>query len=137
MTNLTRVKLDVAIVFPDSNMIRDGIAAVAIEAGQPVCFDTNGNLALSDANDANAEKFRGIALRSVGAGQPCSYLIQGWLSGTGQGVTALAYDAPVYISDTVGELADSAGSTSLLIGRVVPLSDKDRSKVLFINGFVG
>jgi hypothetical protein len=37
----------------------------------------------------------------------------------------------------VGELADAQGTTLLLIGRVVPLSDQARSKVLFINGFVG
>ena len=135
MADLTRVKAQVAIIFPDGNVIRDYVAAVAIEAGQPVYIDSNGKVALADANVAAAEHFRGIALKDVAAGQGLSVLQQGCVSGVGQGVTALAYDAPVYVSDSVGELADGVGTATLLVGRVVPIPDKDKTKVLFVTGF--
>lgn len=38
----------------------------------------------------------------------------------GEAVAALAWDAPVYLSDTDATLADSAGTVSTVIGRVVP-----------------
>jgi predicted RecA/RadA family phage recombinase len=137
VANLTRIKAEVAIVYPDGNIIRDYVAAVAIEAGQPVYIDSNGKVALSDANDAAAEHFRGIALKDVAAGQAVSVMISGWLAGTGAGCTALAYDAIVYVSNDVGELADAAGGTSLQVGRVVPVADKDKSKVLYVTGYAG
>jgi hypothetical protein len=137
MGDLTRVKAEVALVFPDGNEIRDYVAAVAIEAGQPVYIDSNGKVALSDANVAAAEHFRGIALKDVAAGQAVSVLQRGVISGTGSGVTALAYDAAVYVSNSVGELADGAGDVSLLVGRVVPISDKAKSKALYITGWAG
>jgi predicted RecA/RadA family phage recombinase len=137
MSDLTRVKAEVAIVFPDGNEIRDYVAAADIEAGQPVYIDSNGKVNLADADDAAAEQFRGIALKSVAAGQAVSVLHRGVISGTGSGVTGLAYDASVYVSDTAGELADAAGTTSLLVGHVVPIPDKDKSKALYITGWAG
>jgi hypothetical protein len=135
--DLTRIKEEVAIVFPDGNVIRDYVAAVAIEAGQPVYLDSNGKAALADANGSGTDTFRGIALKTVGAGQAVSVLISGWLSGTGSGITGLAYGASVYVSNSVGELADGAGSTSLLVGKVFPIADKAKSKCLYVMGWAG
>lgn len=38
----------------------------------------------------------------------------------GEALASLAFDAPVYLSDTDATLADSAGTVSTVIGRVVP-----------------
>lgn len=36
-------------------------------------------------------------------------------------LSALAYDADVYLSDTDGKLADAAGTVSKVVGRVIPV----------------
>jgi hypothetical protein len=38
----------------------------------------------------------------------------------GEALAAMAFDAPVYLSDTDATLADTAGTVSTVIGRVVP-----------------
>lgn len=130
MTDITRTKAQVAVVFPDEAEIYDGIAAATIEAGQPLYLvAATGKWGLADANGSGKQQFRGIALNDAGAGQAVSVLKCGTLAGftlTGD------YDSAVYLSDTVGELADAAGTMEVIVGRVVPLSDASLTKVLFV-----
>jgi hypothetical protein len=91
---------------------------------------------VADGNgDSPANRFRGIALKSVAAGQPVPVLVRGVVFGFT--VSGLAYDAAVYVSDTAGSLADAAGTTSLVAGRVVPLTDRGLTKVLYVTGYAG
>lgn len=133
MSDITRTAAKVAVVYPDQAQIDNGIAAAAIEAGQPLYIDSNGKYALADANGSGTDTFRGIALDTVAAGQPVSVLVQGTLYGytlTG------AYASAAYVSNSVGELADAAGSTSLLVGRVVPVwNNKEAVKALKVTGW--
>jgi hypothetical protein len=62
----------------------------------------------------------GIALKTVAAGEALTILMYGELDGID--LSALAYDAPVYMSDTDGRLSGDAGDSTVdvIIGRVVP-----------------
>ncbi len=137
MADITRTKEQVAIVYPGfPNKINNGIAGVAIEAGQPVYVASTGKYGVADANAAAADQFRGIALTTVGAGQPISVLEEGCLYGF---TLAGAHDSAVFVSDTAGELADAAGTASLQVGLVWHKFDSagNVTKILKVTGFAG
>jgi len=136
MADITRTKLQIAVVYPEKAVIDNGIAAAAIEAGQPVYIDSNGKYNLADADAAAADQFRGIALETVAAGQPVSVLVEGELYGY---TLAGAFDSQAFVSNTVGELADAAGTASLAVGRVVAVhpSFGTATKILKVTGWAG
>lgn len=94
------------------------IATEAIEAGAPVRFHTDGKGTNAKGTDTTEMLVWGIALKSVAAGEPVTLLAEGILDGFD--LSGLAYNAPVFLSDTDGRLADAAGTKAILIGRVVP-----------------
>lgn len=96
------------------------IASEAITAGAPVYIvAATGKAANSDGNGAGviATCF-GVATRSAAAGEAVTVLRRGLVDG--YDVSALNFGAPVYVSDTVGRIADTAGTTSIKVGIVVP-----------------
>src|SRR5262245_18032662 len=135
MADLTLTAAQIAPVFPHSALDNtyDIVAAVAITTGQVIRQNTSGKGALSDANaGSGAEKAIGLALGAGGIGQGISYLQQGRVYGFD--LSGLTYGALVYLSDTAGVLADTPSTTnSVPIGRVVPLSNSDLTKVLELN----
>ncbi len=133
MADLAVTAAKVAPVFPEQAEIRTYIAAAAISAGQAVYINSSGKVDLADADaSSSTEHFRGIALETVGAGQPVSILRRGEVYGFD--LSGVAFDAQVYVSDTAGSLADAAGTTSLVAGRCQPLADSvNINKVLMIN----
>lgn len=130
MADITVTAAQVAVVNPDQAEIYDFIANAAITAGQPVYQLSTGKVGPADANAAGQQQFRGIALKSVGAGQAVSVLKKGFV--TGFAISGLNRDVPVYLSDTVGSLADAAGTMTVICGRVFSLTDTALSKVLYI-----
>jgi hypothetical protein len=131
MADLTATAAAIAVVFPLKATIHTVIAGAAITAGQPVYVDSNGKGQLGDASAAGTAGVRGIALQSVGAGQALNILKEGHLEGCG--VSGLTYDDPVYLSDTAGTLADAAGTVSKIVGRVAAMTEKDLTKVLYVD----
>jgi hypothetical protein len=130
MADLT-VSNKLQVVFPENAEIYPAIAAVAMAIGKACYFNTSGNAALSDGSAAGTAHFDGLALEAAGAGFGISLLKRGIVAGFN--LSGLAYGASVYLSDTdTGILADAAGTVSVAVGKVVPLSDADRTKVLFI-----
>lgn len=94
------------------------VALEAIVAGAPVRLDTaTGKAANSNGTTAPEARVIGIATRTVAGGEALTVLKQGVMDGF---VLAGAYDSPVYLSDTDATLADSAGTVSTVVGRVVP-----------------
>jgi hypothetical protein len=90
-------------------------AGVAITAGQPIHEGTAGTwvLALAD-NAANARNVY-VATRTALAGEALTGIKKGYMDGWV--LDALAFNAPVYLSDT-STLADTAGTVLVLIGYV-------------------
>ena len=130
MADIVVVNTAIGVLFPLKAEIHTWIAAVALTAGQAVYQDSSGEADLADASVAGTAEFRGIALQDAGAGQAVNVLKKGHVEGF---TIAQAYDAQLFVSNTAGAVADAAGVVTTAIGRVVALSDKDRTKVLFID----
>lgn len=131
MTAITIASTGVTEVFADKNDVFQLIAVEAITAGQPVYQTTAGKAGIADANAAGKQQVRGIALYDCAAGKPCAILRRGYISG--YALSGVAYDAPVFLSDTAGSLDDAAGTLSVNVGRVEALTDPDLTKVLFVD----
>lgn len=114
---------DVTIVsgeMGDGNLAPPGVAGEAITAGAPVYrHATTGKYLNSDANGSGTDKVIGVALRTVVAGEPLTAAKGNAILG-GYDLSGLNFGATVYVSNTVGRLADAAGGTSLAVGTVVP-----------------
>lgn len=131
MADISVTAAQVAVVFPHTAEIYDFIAAEAITAGQAVYQLTTGKVGVADANAAGKEQVRGIALKTVGAGQAVSVLKQGVVDGFS--LTSLNADAILYLSDNAGALADTASVTKTVrVGRVIRMSDANLTKALYV-----
>jgi len=107
-------------------------AEAALTEGQALYFvAANGTVGVADANASGKQQFRGIALQAVAAGQTVDVLKRGCVAG--YTVSTLSYDDPIYLSDTAGSLSTAAGTMTVNCARVVPVNDKDLTKVLYID----
>lgn len=96
------------------------IAAAAITAGSPVCFDgTNDTVWPSDANDVAKDACAGIATRTVGVGEAVTCIRRGYMSGWSN---LPVPGSLIWVSDTAGALADTAPVTAIVVGTVLPVS---------------
>ena len=94
-------------------------AAEAVTAGQAVRLDTsNGKFTLSKATGAAEARIYGLATRTVVAGEALTAIRKGVMDG--YALSGLDYDAPIYLSDTDGTLADGVGTVTVEVGRVIP-----------------
>lgn len=117
---------------PDQAEMFDGLlpASGAPTNGQAVYFHaTTGRLMQSSAGAEGTAKVAGVLVQNNG--RAGTYITRGRVGGFN--LSALNYGASVYLSNTAGKLADSAGTTSVKVGVVVPMSDQDATKVLFVN----
>lgn len=116
---------EIALVTADKVEVVESIvqmtlpAAEAITAGMGVRLDTtNGKWTKANATGAAEARAWGVAAKTVAAGMPVTAVHLGAMDGWD--LSALDYDAPVYLSDTDGRLSTVAGSTSVVMGRVIP-----------------
>jgi hypothetical protein len=114
----------------DKKWIIPVVAAETVANGQAGYLASTGKYGIADANAAGKQQFRGIFVEAAGAGQGTSLIQRGRVGG--YDLSGLAYNALVYLSDTAGALADAAGTMSVVVGRVVPMSDADFTKVLAV-----
>ena len=119
MTNLALVTANkVSVVESLEQMTLPALEAIT--AGMPVKIDpTTGKFCIANGSSAGEARIYGIATKTVAAGLPVTAIRHGVLDGVA--LSAVAYDAPIYASDTDGTLADSAGTvTTAIVGRVIP-----------------
>jgi hypothetical protein len=121
---------NVAVLYPRYAEIYDFVAAAAITAGQLLYLNTSGKVDLYDSNGSGTLQAHGIALNGAGIGQAVSVLKRGFVAGY---TLSQAYDAPIYGSNTAGAMADAAGASSLVIGKVKATSDPTPTKVLYVD----
>lgn len=110
----------IAVVDGIHNIILPYVANVALTAGLPVYLMTTGKVAIADANGSGLQQFLGINMTAVGAGEVASILEEGGVAGFT--LTSLNAGARVYLSDTVGEYADAAGTMTVVVGQVRPIT---------------
>lgn len=98
-----------------------GPAAESITAGQIVRQDAvTGKITRANATTAEeAGQKRGMALRSADPNITVTALKRGKVD-VGEALAALAFDTPLYLSDTDGKLADGPGTLTILAGAVIP-----------------
>lgn len=110
----------VSLVGQEGTIQRGHIPAlVDLPAGAVVAIDpTTGKLDKADASTGALNRAYGVTLRAVKAGYGVTVLRAGIMDGFD--LSALAYDDPVYLSNTGGAIADAAGDVSVVVGRVVP-----------------
>lgn len=119
-------------IWPEKAKIKPVIANETLAQGAAAYLASTGKYGAARAGTAGKQQFRGIILQAAGAGQGTSLLEKGAIGGFN--VSAMAYDALVYLSDTAGGLlADAAGTMTVPVGRVVPMSDRDLTKVIEID----
>jgi len=93
------------------------IAVEAITAGAPIRIDAAGKAANGNGSDATESAVRGIATRTVAAGEALTAMKKGILDGF---TFSQAYTAPIYVSNTDARLGDAAGTVSKTVGYIVP-----------------
>ncbi len=93
------------------------VAAETILAGAPVRIDTAGKFTNSNGTTTTENRVWGVGTRSVIAGEALTAVRRGVLDGF---TFSQAFDAPIYLSDTDGTLADAPGTVSTAVGRVIP-----------------
>lgn len=116
MADLAITAAQIAIVNIDDCAKFKGVVAETVTAGQPVFLDSNGKYQLADANAAGEQQLRGLTLEAGVDGQTISILREGLVYGFT--LTSQSYDDPIFLSDTVGVLADAAGTLSVSAGIV-------------------
>ena len=90
-----------------------------ITAGMAVRLDTtNGKWTKANGSSAGEARAWGVATRTAKSGRALTAIRKGVMDGWD--LSALDYDAAVYLSDTDGRLSTVAGTTSVVIGRVIP-----------------
>jgi hypothetical protein len=130
MADITVTAGQVGACFPLKAKIRTYIAATTITAGQALAMvAASGTVNTADASTGQRNQFLGIALNGGGAGQAIDVLEAGKVYGF---TLDKNYDTIVQLSNTAGTLDDGDGSpdVSVYAGRVMPLSDSDKTKVL-------
>ncbi len=131
MADLALTAAQIAVAHPSSAKIFAFIAAETITAGQICYVDTAGKLAAADANAAGEQQARVMALNGAGAGQAVDGLKEGHVYGF---TISQAYDAPIFLSDTVGLLADAAGTLEVPMGIVTSLTNGSTiTKILYFS----
>lgn len=93
--------------------------AESLAVGDAVRIDTTlGKWTGSNGSSSGEARLWGILVSKDPAGAVGTAVKKGVLEGFA--LSALAYDAAVYLSDTDKTLADGAGTVSKVVGRVIP-----------------
>lgn len=133
MSDITVTAANVGLANKNGHVIRSLMGGATFTGGQAVYVDSGGLGQLTAGGATATSNFAGIALpirnssgNAGAAGQVMEIVEQGDVEGFN--LSGLAYWAPVYISNTSGALATSAGTHGPgPVGVVVPTTDKDGS----------
>jgi hypothetical protein len=133
MADITVTAAQVRRVASHNDEVHDFTAASTITAGQPVYFVTaSGKVAAADGSAADTAQVRGVALNAAAAGETVAVLKRGKLAGFT--LTSQNFDDRIYLSNTnTGVLADSAGTVSVVVGRVIRANDSSATKLLYVD----
>ena len=128
----------VGLIDPTKATVKSYLAGSTITKGQPVAMDTDGSVDPADASAGGGYLYQqvvGIALNGGGAGQAIDVVSVGEI----YGFTVSGMDSGdiVYVSDTVGRLSTVAGTVTVIVGRISPLTDKAITEVIRLDILFG
>lgn len=136
MADLSITPADVHLVrFDEGGMLPDGPTNEALNAGEAVRIDaTTGKYTPGNATTTTENAVRGIAINTVGAANLTISVLKKGVLDVGDALDGLNYGVPVYLSDTDGTLADAAGTTTVIVGRVIAgWGDTSGDKLLLVD----
>lgn len=91
----------------------------SLAVGDAVRLDTStGKWTGANGSSSGEARVWGVLVSKDAAGAVGTALRKGVVDGFD--LASLAYDAPIYLSDTDKKLGDAAGTVSVLAGRVIP-----------------
>lgn len=92
----------------------------AVALGQYVRINTTtGQVELGNGSSAGEARLGGLALHAAVIGETVTAIRKGIVD-VGEALVNLTYDDDVFLSNTDGTLADTAGTTTLIVGTVCP-----------------
>lgn len=92
----------------------------AVALGQYVRINTTtGQVELGNGSSAGEARNGGLALHAAVIGETVTAVRKGIVD-VGEALVNLTYDDDVFLSNTDGTLADTAGTATLIVGTVVP-----------------
>jgi hypothetical protein len=98
---------------------RTRVAGATVDAGAPVYLDSNGKIQEAQADGTAVERLViGIAVTSATAGLAVTVAGPDSLIDLGDAMGDMAYGAVAYLSNDAGQIADAAGSVSVVLGTV-------------------
>ncbi len=133
MADLAITVANISVIKPEDAEVVQVVVAETVTAGQPLFIDSNGKGQLADANAAGERQARSLTLEAGLTNQSISCLKRGFVEGFT--LTSQAFDDPIFLSDTVGVLADAAGTVTVPVGLVGSIA-KDSStisKILYLD----
>ena len=133
MADLAITVANISVIKPEDAEIVQVVVAETVTAGQPLWIDSNGKGQLADANAAGERQARSLTLEAGLTNQSISCLKRGYVEGFT--LSSQAFDDPIFLSDTVGVLADAAGTVTVPVGLVGSIA-KDSStisKILYLD----
>lgn len=104
----------------ESVMQYDVPAAEVFETGEALRFDSDGNGTPGNATNTTENVVTGIATRNAERIGRTVTILEDGIADVGDALDALAFGALVFLSDTDGLLADAAGTTTVVMGKVIP-----------------
>jgi hypothetical protein len=115
MASLSITAANVALVASNPTSLQTSRASAAVTKGQPVRLDaTTGKWVVGDGNDTAGYNYY-IALKTVAAEETLT-AARDCIIDLGKGtLDSASFDAPVYISDTAGELTLVSGESTSTI----------------------
>jgi len=131
MADIALTAAQISRVFPDHDIVLSATLAAAVTAGQALYQVTTGKYGVADANAANLQQVRGVALQAGAAGQVIPMLRVGAVAGFT--LTAQSHDDPIFLSDTAGAFADAAGTLEVPVGVIITMPDGSDTKVIYFD----
>lgn len=134
MAAVTVTTARIAPVYPEAahTEIYPVLAGTAITPGDAAFFGTaDGRLARTRSGVAGASVFHGLALEAAGSAQVVDLLRRGPVFGFD--LSNVAYGGTVYAGTAAGTFDDTVVGGTVIVGICMPLSDSDRTKVLYVN----
>lgn len=131
---MTDIALDtsrnVNVVFAEEAEIRDFKEAETLAVGEAVYITAAGKALKTNADGVAPAKAQGRGIVVMRTGSTVSVMKRGYLAG--YDLSALDYDAQLFLSNTAGKLADAAGTVPVPCSRVSCLTNDSQTKILYV-----
>lgn len=119
MADISLTSAQIAPLVANGAILRRGVAAAALTVGYLCYIDSSGTIQHADANASQAaSRAVGVIVASrdgetsIASGDPVTYCVFGPVSG----FSGMTPGTVLYVSDTVGRVADAAATFDRIIG---------------------